>query len=112
MGGSYGGFMTLAVLVEDPELWDAGVETVGIADWHTFFRNMPPWRGVLRIYEYGDPHGAEADFVRQISPLHRASSIKSPPLVIPGRHDPRVRAGESVQSGAGVGRAAVVGCED
>lgn len=96
-GGSYGGFMTLAVLVEDPELWDAGVDIVGIADWHTFFKNMPPWRGVLRKNEYGDPDGAEADFLRRISPIHRASSIKAPLLVIHGRNDPRVPLEESQQ---------------
>jgi pimeloyl-ACP methyl ester carboxylesterase len=97
MGGSYGGFMTLAVMVEDPELWDAGVETVGIADWHTFFANMPPWRGVLRVNEYGDPKGAEADFLHEISPIHRAQLIKAPLLVIHGRNDPRVPVGESEQ---------------
>jgi pimeloyl-ACP methyl ester carboxylesterase len=96
MGGSYGGFMTLAVLVEDPELWNAGVDTVGIADWHTFFRNMPPWRGVLRMNEYGDPNGPEADFLREISPIHRAGSIKAKLLVIHGRNDPRVPVGESI----------------
>ena len=97
MGGSYGGFMTLAVLVEDPQMWDAAVETVGIADWHTFFANMPPWRGVLRMREYGDPNGAEADFLREISPIHRATSIRSPLLVIHGRNDPRVPLEESIQ---------------
>lgn len=97
MGGSYGGFMTLAVLVDDPDLWDAGVDTVGIADWHTFFANMPPWRGVLRVNEYGDPNGAEAEFLRQISPVHRAHEIKAPLLVIHGRNDPRVPVEESEQ---------------
>jgi dipeptidyl aminopeptidase/acylaminoacyl peptidase len=97
MGGSYGGFMTLAVLVECPDLWDAGVDVVGIADWHTFFANMPPWRGVLRMAEYGDPNGAEADFLRDISPIHRADRIKAPLLVIHGRNDPRVPVGESEQ---------------
>jgi pimeloyl-ACP methyl ester carboxylesterase len=97
MGGSYGGFMTLAVLVEDPDLWDAGVDVVGIADWHTFFANMPPWRGVLRMTEYGDPNGAEAEFLREISPIHRAASIRAPLLVIHGRNDPRVPVGESEQ---------------
>lgn len=97
MGGSYGGFMTLAVLVEDPGLWDAAVDTVGIADWHTFFSNMPPWRGVLRMREYGDPNGAESDFLRDISPLHRANSIRAPLLIIHGRNDPRVPVEESVQ---------------
>ena len=97
MGGSYGGFKTLAVLVECPDLWDAGVDTVGIADWHTFFANMPPWRGVLRISEYGDPKGAEADFLRDLSPIHRAHLIKAPLLVIHGRNDPRVPVEESEQ---------------
>jgi len=97
MGGSYGGFMTLAVLVEDPGLWDAAVDTVGIADWHSFFRSMPPWRGVLRMSEYGNPDGAEKDFLTEISPLHRAGAIRAPLLVIHGRNDPRVPVGESVQ---------------
>jgi dipeptidyl aminopeptidase/acylaminoacyl peptidase len=97
MGGSYGGFMTLAVLVEDPDLWDAGVDIVGIADWHTFFKNMPPWRGVIRKREYGDPDGAESDFLRQISPIHRAHTITAPLLIIHGRNDPRVPLHESEQ---------------
>ncbi|HEX3630344.1 MAG TPA: prolyl oligopeptidase family serine peptidase [Candidatus Dormibacteraeota bacterium] len=97
MGGSYGGFMTLAVIVEDPELWDAAVDTVGIARWRTFFEKMPPWRGVLRMREYGDPFGAEADFLESISPIHRAASIRTPLLVVHGRNDPRVPVGESEQ---------------
>ena len=112
MGGSYGGFMTLGVLVDDPDLWDAGVETVGIADWHTFFRNMPPWRGVLRVNEYGDPNGAEAEFLREISPINRAASIKAPLLVIHGRNDPRVPVGESIQIAEAVGRAELLIFED
>jgi dipeptidyl aminopeptidase/acylaminoacyl peptidase len=97
MGGSYGGFMTLAVLVDDPDLWNAGVDIVGIADWHTFFANMPPWRGILRVNEYGDPKGPESEFLREISPIHRASTIKAPLLVIHGRNDPRVPVGESIE---------------
>ena len=112
MGGSYGGFMTLAVLVEDPDLWDAGVDTVGIADWHTFFRNMPPWRGVLRINEYGDPNGAEAEFLRQISPIHRARTITAPLLVIHGRNDPRVPVGESIKIAEAVERSEILIFED
>ncbi len=112
MGGSYGGFMTLAVLVEDPDLWDAAVDTVGIADWHTFFKNMPPWRGVLRINEYGDPNGAEADFLREISPIHRAGTIAAPLLVIHGRNDPRVPVGESIQIAEAVGQSELLIFED
>ena len=112
MGGSYGGFMTLAVLVEDPDLWDAGVDIVGIADWHTFFRNMPPWRGVLRMNEYGDPNGPEGEFLREISPIHRARSIKAPLLVIHGRNDPRVPVGESIQIAEAVGESELLIFED
>jgi dipeptidyl aminopeptidase/acylaminoacyl peptidase len=112
MGGSYGGFMTLAALVEDPDLWNAGVDVVGIADWHTFFRNMPPWRGVLRINEYGDPDGPEAEFLRRISPVHRAGAIKAPLLVIHGRNDPRVPVGESIQIAAAVRNSELLVFED
>ena len=112
IGGSYGGFMTLAVLVEDPELWDAGVDTVGIADWHTFFQNMPPWRGVLRMNEYGDPNGPESEFLRQISPIHRAGTIKAPLLVIHGRNDPRVPVGESIQIAEAVAQSELLIFED
>ena len=97
MGGSYGGFMTLAVIVEDPDLWDAAVDTVGIADWRTFFKNMPPWRGVLRKEEYGDPEGGEAEFLAEISPLRRAGEIRTPLLILHGRNDPRVPVSESEQ---------------
>ena len=112
MGGSYGGFMTLAVLVDDPGLWDAGVDVVGIADWHTFFLNMPPWRGVLRMNEYGDPKGVEAEFLREISPIHRAATIEAPLLVIHGRNDPRVPVGESIQIAEAVGQSELLIFED
>ena len=97
MGGSYGGFMTLGVIVEDPDLWAAAVDIVGIARWRTFFQNMPPWRGVTRMREYGDPFGAEAEFLESISPINRAGSIKAPLLLIHGRNDPRVPVSESEQ---------------
>ena len=97
MGGSYGGFMTLAVIVEDPDLFDAAVDTVGIARWRTFFANMPPWRGVTRMREYGDPFGAEAEFLESISPINQAARIKTPLLLIHGRNDPRVPVSESEQ---------------
>lgn len=112
MGGSYGGFMTLAVLVEEPGLWDAAVDTVGIADWHTFFKNMPPWRGVLRKEEYGDPEGAEAEFLAEISPLRRANEIVTPLLILHGRNDPRVPVTESEQIAERAGQAQIMVFDD
>ena len=100
MGGSYGGFMTLAVIVEDPELWSAAVDLVGIANWKSFFANMGAWRRVLRMQEYGDPEGAEADFLYEISPLHQAHKIRAPLLILHGRNDPRVPVQETEQMAA------------
>jgi dipeptidyl aminopeptidase/acylaminoacyl peptidase len=97
MGGSYGGFMTLAVLVEEPELWDAGVDIVGIADWHTFFANTSGWRRANRAAEYGDPDGPDGEFLAEFSPLRRAHRISAPLLVIHGRNDVRVPVSEAVQ---------------
>jgi dipeptidyl aminopeptidase/acylaminoacyl peptidase len=97
MGGSYGGFMTLAVLVEDPELWDAAVDIVGVTDWHTFFANTSGWRRANRAAEYGDPAGPDGEFLAEFSPLRRAHRIKAPVLVIHGRNDVRVPVSEAVQ---------------
>jgi dipeptidyl aminopeptidase/acylaminoacyl peptidase len=103
MGASYGGFMTLAVLVEDPDLWDAACDIVGIADWHTFLRNTSGWRRAARITEYGDPEGAEREVLAEISPLRRAHTITAPLLVLHGRNDPRVPVSEAEQIAAATG---------
>jgi dipeptidyl aminopeptidase/acylaminoacyl peptidase len=97
MGGSYGGFMTLAVLVEDPSLWDAAVDVVGIADWHSFFRNTSGWRRSLRTGEYGEPEGPDGEFLARFSPLRRAQAIRAHLLVIHGRNDVRVPVSEATQ---------------
>ncbi|HEY4025478.1 MAG TPA: prolyl oligopeptidase family serine peptidase [Candidatus Dormibacteraeota bacterium] len=97
MGASYGGFMTLAVLVEDPGLWDAGVDIVGIGDWHSFFANTSGWRRANRAAEYGDPTGPDGEFLAEFSPLRRAHRIQAPLLVIHGRNDVRVPVSEAVQ---------------
>ncbi|MDQ3323894.1 MAG: alpha/beta fold hydrolase, partial [Acidobacteriota bacterium] len=39
MGGSYGGYMTLAAITLYPDLWAAAVNTVGIANWESFLKN-------------------------------------------------------------------------
>jgi dipeptidyl aminopeptidase/acylaminoacyl peptidase len=97
MGGSYGGFMTLAVLVEDPSLWSAGIDIVGIADWHSFLRNTSGWRRSLRVAEYGEPEGPDGVFLAEFSPLRRSGAISAHLLVIHGRNDVRVPVGEARQ---------------
>lgn len=95
-GGSYGGFMVLAALTIQPDLWAAGVETVGIANLVTFLQNTGPWRRKLRMAEYGDLD-ADGDFLREISPIHRVEAIRAPLLVIHGANDPRVPISEAEQ---------------
>jgi dipeptidyl aminopeptidase/acylaminoacyl peptidase len=93
MGGSYGGFMTLAAITEAPELWAAAVDMFGIANWETFMENTGPWRRAQRAREYG----SDPAFLRTISPIHKADRIRAPLMVIQGDHDVRVPPEESEQ---------------
>jgi dipeptidyl aminopeptidase/acylaminoacyl peptidase len=111
-GRSYGGFLTLAVLVEEPDLWSAGVDIVGISDWHSFFRGTNPARRALRIVEYGDPDGAEARLLADLSPLHRADRITAPLFIVHGRHDARVPVREAEMIHAAVPHSELLILED
>ena len=96
MGGSYGGFMVLAALTEYPELWTAGVDIVGIANLVTFLENTGSYRRGLREPEYGSLE-RDRDFLKSISPIHKAEKIRAPLMVIHGKNDPRVPVGEAEQ---------------
>jgi dipeptidyl aminopeptidase/acylaminoacyl peptidase len=96
MGGSYGGFMVLAALTEHPELWAAGVDIVGIANFVTFMENTGPWRRKLREAEYGSLEN-HRDVLERISPIHKVDQIVAPLIVVHGANDPRVPIGESEQ---------------
>ena len=96
MGGSYGGFMVLAALTEYPELWSAGVDIVGIANFVTFLENTGATAARLREPEYGSLE-KDRDFLESISPIHKAENITAPLMVIHGKNDPRVPVGEAEQ---------------
>jgi dipeptidyl aminopeptidase/acylaminoacyl peptidase len=95
-GGSYGGFMVLAALTTYPELWAAGVDLVGIANFVTFLERTGPWRRHLREAEYGSLEH-DRDFLESISPIRHVDKIQAPLLVIHGANDPRVPIGEAEQ---------------
>jgi dipeptidyl aminopeptidase/acylaminoacyl peptidase len=96
MGGSYGGFMVLAALTEYPDLWAAGVDIVGIADFTTFLENTGSWRRALREAEYGSLE-EDREFLESISPLANVGRIEAPLFVLHGENDPRVPVGEARQ---------------
>ncbi|MBX0293527.1 S9 family peptidase [Haloarcula nitratireducens] len=96
MGGSYGGFMVLSSLTEYPDLWAAGVDVVGIANFVTFLENTGEWRRELREAEYGSL-AEDRDFLESISPINNVSRISAPLFVLHGANDPRVPVGEAEQ---------------
>ncbi len=96
MGGSYGGFMTLAALTTYPDIWAAGVDIVGIANFVTFLENTSAWRRKLREAEYGNLE-QDRDFLTTISPIHHVDRIAAPLFVAHGANDPRVPVGEAEQ---------------
>ncbi|MDP9372321.1 MAG: S9 family peptidase, partial [Chloroflexota bacterium] len=101
MGGSYGGFMTLAAVTTYPDLWAAAVNTVGIANFVTFLEQTGLWRRKLREAEYGSLED-DREFLEAISPIRHVERIVAPLLVIHGANDPRVPVGEAEQIVAGL----------
>ncbi|MXV61710.1 prolyl oligopeptidase family serine peptidase [Natronorubrum sp. JWXQ-INN-674] len=95
-GGSYGGFMVLAALTEYPDLWAAGIDIVGIANFVTFLENTGDWRRELREAEYGSLE-EDREFLAEISPTNNIEHIDSPLFVLHGENDPRVPVGEAEQ---------------
>lgn len=98
-GGSYGGYMVLAGLAFQPQLWAAGVDIVGISDLVTFLENTSAYRRAVRELEYGSLEH-DREFLASASPLRRSGSIRAPLFVIHGRNDPRVPVGEAEQLAA------------
>jgi len=101
MGGSYGGYATLAGLAFTPDLYACGVSIVGPSNLITLLNSIPPyWESIRKVFNVrlGDPEDPE-DRERLIaqSPLHSAEKIKAPLLVIQGANDPRVKKAESDQ---------------
>ena len=96
MGGSYGGFMVLSALTTYPDLWAAGVDIVGVANFVTFLENTGPWRRKNRESEYGSLEN-DREFLEKISPINSIDRITAPLFVVHGANDPRVPVGEAEQ---------------
>jgi dipeptidyl aminopeptidase/acylaminoacyl peptidase len=95
-GGSYGGYLALATLVNYSDRLRGGVDISGIVDFVSFLTNTAPYRQNQRRAEYGDEREPEMrSFLRRISPLTNADRISKPLLVVHGKNDPRVPLSEA-----------------
>ena len=91
MGGSYGGYMTLAALTHYSVRLRGGMDSVGISHFGTFLKNTSDYRRDLRRAEYGDERDPKmAEFFDRISPLNNTERITTPLFVMQGKNDPRV----------------------
>ena len=101
MGGSYGGYATLAGVAFTPDLYAAAVSIVGPSSIPTLLESIPPyWEPVRRTFHVrvGNPEDpADLARMRAQSPLYAAASIRTPLLVVQGANDPRVKKAESDQ---------------
>lgn len=97
IGGSYGGYMTLAALTFRPEEFAVGIDIFGPANWLRTLESIPPYWESFReaLYqEMGDP-ATDRERLERISPLFHADKIRRPLMVLQGANDPRVLQVES-----------------
>jgi dipeptidyl aminopeptidase/acylaminoacyl peptidase len=98
IGGSYGGFMTMAAMTFHPNEFKTGVNRYGVTNWLRTLKSVPPYWASFRdaLYkEMGDPFSADSIRLYNISPLFHARNIKNPIIVLQGANDPRVLKVES-----------------
>ncbi|MET1255255.1 prolyl oligopeptidase family serine peptidase [Aliikangiella maris] len=91
MGGSYGGYMTMAAMAFTQE-FKVGINIFGVTNWVRTLESIPPWWESFKKYFYnemGDP-ATDQDRLRAISPLFHAENITNPVLIVQGANDPRV----------------------
>jgi dipeptidyl aminopeptidase/acylaminoacyl peptidase len=98
MGGSYGGYMTLATATNYNDRICCAIDIVGISNFNTFLKNTESYRRDLRRAEYGDERDpAMQAFFERIAPLNNAEKIAKPLFVVQGGNDPRVPLSEAEQ---------------
>ena len=98
LGGSYGGFMTMAAMTLAPDEFEVGVNLYGVTNWLRTLKSIPPYWESFReaLYtEMGDPFTDDSVRLYNISPLFHADQVKKPIMVLQGANDPRVLQVES-----------------
>ncbi|TLP80319.1 S9 family peptidase [Maribacter sp. ACAM166] len=105
IGGSYGGYMTMAALTYTPEEFAVGVNLFGVTNWVRTLKSIPPWWESFKdaLYlELGDPYSSDSVRLKEISPLFHTDKVTKPLIVLQGSQDPRVLQVESDEIVAGV----------
>lgn len=105
IGGSYGGYMTMAALTYAPDEFAVGVNIFGVTNWMRTLKSIPSWWESFReaLYkEIGNPHSADSVRLKKISPLFHTDKVTKPLMVLQGAKDPRVLQIESDEIVAGV----------
>jgi dipeptidyl aminopeptidase/acylaminoacyl peptidase len=98
IGGSYGGYMTMAAMTFTPDEFKVGVNIFGVTNWIRTLKSIPPYWESFRkaLYtELGDPTTEDSVRLYRISPLFHAKQVKNPVMVLQGANDPRVLQVES-----------------
>lgn len=98
IGGSYGGYMTMAAMTFTPDEFEVGVNIFGVTNWLRTLKSIPPYWESFReaLYkELGDPYSSDSTRLYEISPLFHAENVKKPVMVLQGSNDPRVLQVES-----------------
>ena len=72
IGGSYGGYMTMAAMTFTPDEFKVGVNIFGVTNWLRTLKSIPPYWESFRnaLYkELGDPTTADSVRLYEISPV-------------------------------------------
>ena len=97
-GGSYGGYLALAALVNYSDRLIGGVDLAGITDFISYLTDTARYRQNQRRAEFGDERDPDMRaYLRRISPLTNADRISRPLLVVHGKNDPRVPVSQAEQ---------------
>ena len=100
-GGSHGGYAVLRGLTKTPDLYNCGVDYVGVSNLFTFMKTIPPyWKPYLKIIKeiwYDEDIPEEKAIMEEVSPVYQIDKIKKPLFVVQGANDPRVNIDESDQ---------------
>jgi dipeptidyl aminopeptidase/acylaminoacyl peptidase len=99
MGGSYGGYATLAGVTFTPDVYACGVDIVGPSNLKTLLEATPPYWATMRKMLYLRMGDVDRDsvFNRKVSPVFHVNQVKVPLLIGQGANDPRVNIRESSQ---------------